>query len=336
MSIREIELRYSTGRREVDDFARRAIGEFEKAFPDRVSAYYVIGSYADGSATGISDLDLVVLFKGSRSDGERRKAGRLDDELAGACPVRLDLTTSGEDDATWEKHHVKRGSQLLYGEDIRDRLPKPPLDPADVRESFHWAQGQLQLLRGGGPLAYPLTYPDPAGEFFGYDALRDPSWYPSCTTQGLRELVNAVTLAAAALLPPEAGRRSATKGQTVALYAECVGGGWARYVEQLYEHAKLRWGYLVPEHPDERRLLRALCEQTLGFENHFLEEYRMLLSDLLRGGDPESVRFAEDRLREVPGPAETPPEGFCGGGGGASLVRLAVPSQRRGEDTTRQ
>jgi len=35
--------------------------------------------------------------------------------------VRLDLTTSGEDDATWEKHHVKRGSQFLYGMDIRRR-----------------------------------------------------------------------------------------------------------------------------------------------------------------------------------------------------------------------
>ena len=313
MSTNELELRFFTGRDEIDDFVRRVIGEYEKTFPDRVRAYYVIGSYADGSATGISDLDLVVLFKGTRSDEERRTAGRLDDELASACPVRLDLTTSGEDDATWEKHHVKRGSQFLCGQDIRSRLPEPPLDPADVRESFHCAQGYLQFLRGGAPLAYPLTYPDPAGEFFGYDAIREPSWYPAGTAQGLRELVNAVTLAAAALLPPEAGRRSATKGQTVALYSECVGGRWARYVELLYQEAKIRWGYLVPEHPDERRLLRELCEQTLGFENHFFEEYRTLLSNLLRSGMPESVRFAEDRLREVQHLTEDSPPGTPSG-----------------------
>ncbi len=72
MSTRDLELRYSTRRGEIDDFVRSAICEFDRAFPDRVRAYYVIGSYADESATGISDLDLVVLFKGFRSVGHGR------------------------------------------------------------------------------------------------------------------------------------------------------------------------------------------------------------------------------------------------------------------------
>jgi hypothetical protein len=88
----------------------------------------------------------------------------------------------------------------------------------------------------------------------------------------------------------------------VELYTESVDGPWAPYVEALYRNAKLRWGYLVPEDPGERRLLRQLCAQTLGFENHFLEEYRVLLSDLLRSGDDASLCFAQDRLCEVRGP----------------------------------
>lgn len=263
-------LRYSTGSDQVDAFVRRTIGEFERTFPGRVRAYYLIGSYAERSATPISDLDLVVLFAESQSEEERRGVQRLEAVLSAACPVRLDLATSGEKDATWEKHHLKWGSQLLFGEDIRKRLPQPPPDPTGVRRSFHYAQRHLQLLRGGTALAYPLAYPDPAGEFFGYDAVRDPSWYPPGTAHGLRELVNAVSLAASALLTRATGRRSATKGQTVAFYAECVGGPWADYVEALYRNAKIRWGYLVLEEPRERRLLRQLCAQTLGFENHFL------------------------------------------------------------------
>ena len=299
MNADGVELRYSTGSALVDAFVRRLVATFERTFPGRVRGYYVIGSYADGSATPISDLDLVVLFKRSRPEREGRTADRLVDTLAPACPARLDLTTSGEDDATWEKHHVKLASQLLFGEDVRSRLPAPRDESTDVRDSFHYAQRSVQFLRGGARLTYPLAYPDPAGEFFGYDTVRDPSWYPPGTARGLRELVNAVTLAAAALLPPTAGRRCASKGQAVVLYAECVGGRWAPYVEALYRNAKLRWAYLVPQAAAERRLLHRLCAQTLAFENHFLGEYRALLASLLQSGDDESICFARDWLREV-------------------------------------
>src|SRR5438067_7633490 len=104
-AARRFALRHSTGSATVDEFVRRAVGAFERTFPGRVRGYYVIGSYADGSATPISDLDLVVLFKGSRSEEEGRRAGLLEYALAATCPVRLDLTTSGEADVTWEKHH---------------------------------------------------------------------------------------------------------------------------------------------------------------------------------------------------------------------------------------
>jgi len=56
------ELVYSTGNARIDTMLRGAVGIFEAAFPDRVRGYYLFGSHMDGSAVGISDLDIFVVF----------------------------------------------------------------------------------------------------------------------------------------------------------------------------------------------------------------------------------------------------------------------------------
>jgi hypothetical protein len=296
-------LRDSTGSPAADEQVRRVVGAFEAAFPGRVRGYYVIGSYADGSAVRISDLDLVVLFKSHIGPAEQQASRRVARSLGTSTLPRLDLTVSGEAEPTWEKAHVKLASRHVYGEGIRADIPDELHEPAETRDSYHYAQRYLRFLRGGAPLTYPLDYPDPAGELFGYDAVREPEWYPPGTVRGLRELVNAVTLLAKALLPSGDGYRSASKGQTVTLYREYAGGGagsaWGAFVDALYRHAKLRWGYLVPDDSAERRVLRELCRQTLGFENHFLARYRTPLLDLLQSRDEASQRFAAARLEEV-------------------------------------
>jgi predicted nucleotidyltransferase len=58
-----VSLATSSGSRPVDDALRNAIGIFETAFPGRIRAYYVEGSYADRSAVATSDIDLAIVFK---------------------------------------------------------------------------------------------------------------------------------------------------------------------------------------------------------------------------------------------------------------------------------
>jgi hypothetical protein len=265
----------------VDAFLRQAVETFEGAFPTAVSGYYLIGSYADGSAVGMSDLDLVVLFKGHLETVTKSKAWHVGDALAARCPARLDLTISGDADPTWEKEYVRLASLFLYGEDVRNKNVLPSPHPGGRRRrgpsrvSMVYAARMLRELRGVGRLRFPLAFPDPSGAFYGYDVIRHPEWYPPGVTSGLRELVNAVLLVADALTPPGPnGEGARTKAQAMQFYRERVGGKWADYVEALYRDAKLRWEYLVPSSAAERTRLGALCEQTLGFENHFLARYR--------------------------------------------------------------
>jgi len=56
--IQPITLLNTTGHQRIDDIIRGLIGIFEAAFPDRIRAYYLAGSYADGSAVPLSDIDI--------------------------------------------------------------------------------------------------------------------------------------------------------------------------------------------------------------------------------------------------------------------------------------
>jgi hypothetical protein len=318
----------------VDAFLRRFVRAAEAAAPGRVGGYYLIGSYADGSAVAVSDLDLVVLVRG-RLDGATEGAlWRCAESVAPGCPVRLDLTVSGEADASWEKEHVKLASRLVAGEDARDRLVLPPPTPRDAWEWMRYAQVHVAAgLRGTARLTLPLGYPDPGGECFGYDTNRYPEWYPPGTARGLRMLVNTACAIAKGLLPPDAAHRAGSKAQTIALYREHGGGAWAGYVDELHAQAKLRWGYLVPDAPAERRRLRALCRRMLGLERHFLVAYRGLLLRLLRGEDDEGRRFALARLGEVVyGDAEV--RAACGEATAGASARATSEEARSGQDSS--
>jgi hypothetical protein len=58
----------SAGHPQVDKLLSGIIGLFELIFPQRIQAYYLVGSYADGSATPLSDIDVRVIFKGDFAD----------------------------------------------------------------------------------------------------------------------------------------------------------------------------------------------------------------------------------------------------------------------------
>jgi hypothetical protein len=58
---------------------------------------------------------------------------------------------------------------LIAGEDTRDRWPAESA-AAHLHYPMRGSYFYLGHFRGSqGPLTYPLTYPDPDGEFFGYE-----------------------------------------------------------------------------------------------------------------------------------------------------------------------
>jgi hypothetical protein len=57
---------HSTGNQQVDHILQGVIGLYEMIFPGRIRGYYLVGSYADGSAVAASDIDVEIWFKGGK------------------------------------------------------------------------------------------------------------------------------------------------------------------------------------------------------------------------------------------------------------------------------
>lgn len=72
-----ISLLHSTNHQKVDQILQGIISLYEMVFPGRIRGYYLVGSYADGSATPTSDIDLQIWFKEGFIDQEEKDKARL-------------------------------------------------------------------------------------------------------------------------------------------------------------------------------------------------------------------------------------------------------------------
>jgi hypothetical protein len=298
-----IELRFSTGDAVVDRVLRGFVAACEAASPGRIRCFLLAGGYAEGTATPLSDVDAGPIFRSDTPPvpDEPRRASALFRACSQPCGVHLDAGYGGED-GCYEYHdtgdiwlarsaverrvYVKLAQRVLYGEDIRPRIPLPSIQwwaracffsPPHHYVAPHFMALTRDLAPGDGaaarPLVYPLDYPDPEDPFRGYARTpltgRDGTVHP--TTRGI---VRTVLSGAMALLAWKARRYDTHKGQLAAAYCEHVGGPWSDFVEAVDRTCRVELGYLVPEHRAARERLRALCREMPGFENHVLERHR--------------------------------------------------------------
>ncbi len=298
-----IALLLTTGDAAIDRVLQGIVTLFEASLPGRVRGYYLLGSYANGTAVAISDIDLIALFAGALDASERALAERLVEGCALLSPTRLDIVicdeASIEASSGGEVVLLRFDGRLLYGADTRASLALPPL-PIYTRETLAAAcYFIVHILRGVEWLEYPLGYPDPKGEFYGYDAIHIAEWYPPGTQRGVKELVTTATRIARAQLALQAGRYAGSKGGSAADYGVYLHSPWSDLPQALYEQGKLRWSYAIPTAAEDRRALRALCARMLSFENDFLARYRDELLALLRSGDASDRAHARDQLRAI-------------------------------------
>lgn len=290
---------YSTGNARTDAMLRGAVGIFEAAFPGRIRGYYLFGSHMDGSAVGISDLDIFVVFKDDFLDEqEAERARRLWHACSHLSAVQCDLLSFSERHLFTEGHfRLKSASILIYGEDVRERMPLLSLDTYLHVYAHAPTACMSQVLRRTDTLVYPLHYPDPFGSFYGYE-YHDARMSKN-GGRSIKGWVNTVCWIATIIVAFQSGRMIGTKAESVRAYRESVGDHWAAFVEAVYTNGKTAWGYQVPGDPVERALLRDLCQKTLAFENHSLALYRLYLLQQLRQADETCVRFAVERLGMV-------------------------------------
>jgi hypothetical protein len=295
-----IQLRYTTGHPQIDHILCGVIGIFETAFPDRVRSYYLVGSYASDAAGPLSDIDLRVIFKGEFASGEEEKMRQVRRYCRLISPISLDCPPLSEarllHDEAWlhEPLSIKATGVLLYGDDIRDEWPPPDFD-AYLRNVTAVPVTRFSHLRNQpSPLTFPLAYPDPAGEFSGYDR---PDAYAG--TRSLKSWVHAVGFGATALLALQARQIVDRKEAWLPMYRQYIHDEWTDLLESIYHQGARQWLYWIPADPTERILLRDLCQRTLSFENHYLTRYRAYLLGELRSGEPARSLFAMRRLQEI-------------------------------------
>jgi hypothetical protein len=294
----------STGYPEADEALRGFIRECELAFPGRIRCYPLVGSYADRSATAESDLDLGVLFKGGPEPGEQERLEQVVAAYQPRCPLRLDAVALSEEVSLRQATAALKQALVVYGENVVKDAPLGPLAKQlqrAIRGSFQYIWLQRQKAPG---LVAPLGYPDPGGEFFGYETwgiLQSDETF-AC---GLRTLINSVTLMATALVALEAGEEAPSKGASVELYERLIGDEWAPYLRAVHESCKTTWQYHIPVEPAERAQLHALCARTLAFENAFLDRVRPQVVASLTGEDALAGRLSLECVQRIayPDPA---------------------------------
>jgi hypothetical protein len=291
----------STGDAGADRCARGVIDRFEAAFPGRVRGYYVEGSRADGSGLASSDLDLTIVFKGGPADeATRQRAARLAEACTALGAVELDVVVEDEARlAAGVPPMFALGSRLLYGEDIRDRVPLLPIE-AWSRDRLHAAYWLLVTVFGRRTVvAPPLACPDPASAFHGY-ANRPVRLADGTAVASTRNLIRVTGWIATARLAREAGRYVARKRDCHALYRRWIGDEWAPLLEEIYLTCRGAWDCRIPADEAERRRLRAICARTLAFENDFLRRYKEFLLAELRTADTPDRAHALRLLARIP------------------------------------
>lgn len=267
-----------TGNKRIDDITQEAIARLEAAFPQRIRAGYIEGSYANGIALTTSDLDLTIVFcERFKSQAEREQAQRLCSQYAAQAGIELDAEIV--DEASLQEGvypQFKLGSQLFYGIDIRAQCPLIPMERW-TRERMHAAYWLIiQVFHRPPIVRFPLTAPDPTDRFLGYTNRRvrlpDGTEVPST-----RNLIRTSGWAATALIALQAGQYVTNKRNCQTLYRNYINDEWADLLENLYSWCRGAWQYLIPQSAEDQQRLRALCEQALAFENHFLICYKSFL-----------------------------------------------------------
>jgi hypothetical protein len=290
----------SSGSQAVDNALCGLIGIFELHFPGRITAYYAEGSYADRTAIATSDIDLVLIFKGRFVAEEASTARQLGAYCASLSAFELDLDIIDEQQAARSAFPtLKLASVLLYGEDIREQLELPSIS-AWTRDRMHAAYWLIVRVFNRPPVVrYPLGCPRPGEEFLGYNQrmLRMPDGtHVPCT----RDLVRVVGWAATALIALKTGTYVARKRDCHLCYQQLIGDGWSDLLQTIYTRCKNEWGYRIPSAPGHRQALRAICERTLEFENHFILQFKEFVLEELRGDDAEARRDAVWLLGQIP------------------------------------
>ena len=280
----QVSLAWSSSDARVNSLLRCAVGVFEYFYPERVHGYYLVGSYADGSAVSASDIDLHPVFKGELTSAEQQTVYAVRDRC-NAIP-RVDLNVD-----PWPEHFAHRVysglfslvSVLVYGTDIRPSIRPPPVDEF-VRDAI--GVGGLLKIRGARQLRYPLRAPDESDEFLGY-ASRPAYSFEDESAQGTKDLVNVAYTIVRGRLATQRHEYITSKSQAFQTFIESADDQWVDVIDEIWRRGRSEWEYFIPNKDRDREILRRICSRIPDLENEYLRYYRDYLVSQLKTLEPE-------------------------------------------------
>lgn len=271
----DITLTQSTNDPRINAILKGVIGIYEHFFPGRVRGYYVVGSYANGTAVSTSDVDVHPLFKSDfLNPEETNQVYAVRDLCNQLSSIELNVDP-------WPEYFGRRVYSGLfqlvalpiYGSDIRKQFPLPPLDTY-TRRTVN--AGGLLKVRQTSTLHYPVHYPDPEGEFYGYDR-RGVYGLEGFEPQGTKDLISvaySIVLGRLAMMEP---RYITGKAEAFQRYLKHLDDEWTDFVSEVWQKCRVEWAYRVPSSDQDRKVLSVLCQRMLDFENFYLDLYRSFM-----------------------------------------------------------
>lgn len=270
-TLNSVSLTNSTGYSQVDQIIQGVIGIFERIFPDRIRSYYLVGSYANGTAISTSDLDIHPLFKGGYSKKERSKARQIGWLCDLMTPIELGISPKDDRQPVGYNGIFKLIGRLVYGEEVRDTFPIPSVDEY-IRNCMNVIN--QKDIRDREVLIYPLDFPDPEGEFFGYDQREVYSLNGAQYPKGTKDLIALLYQIIIPIVAIETHSYVLGKSEAFQLYRDHINDAWADFLTDIWETCRTQWEYCIPEEAHAKQKLRSICEKVLELENHYLLIYR--------------------------------------------------------------
>ena len=283
------ELVESSGVADVDDFLFAMVNILALGVGERLRSIFLIGSYADGSYAPGSDIDCCFIWKAGTDEATIRRGTSLRDHLCAAAGRWVDPMWNGTerpfyDERTVEfpcgpilRTAVRERSRLLWGDDIRSRIPPPRQEDmlADVLAApLNWIR-QYHYGSLDAPISHPLTDPAPDRPDRGYSKPHKMPLFAIHIARALVFLETGEFLFDKRLVPD-------------ALAAT----GSAEWAGRLRDLANARYQALSDAERGQQCL--KTCKWITAFQNRFLEVLMARGIDLSGRGKGESSNQSEE------------------------------------------